>query len=442
MSDTGICSHCGLHKECRTGHCPGNYSEERDAKYMATQVCNEQLEAQLREAQAHCAALKEALQDSVDRGPPCPCCGAEDDETESAGLYPHTEGCIAWAALALPSGSEFLVEMERLRADRDIQRDAKQSYSRERDALKFRNGTLERKTEQQEASISMLLAERDAQKARSSELEKAHVEDQVLWHRTKHERDDLKARETECQKQTSGKLETFCGLKARVAELEVYSKVQTANAENACADVLRAWREREEALAKVKELQAQVDALKNEIAACNAGQDACSYRNAFVPRSELEKAQKEIERQRSVIEFQDFETSKLVNSEKRVLAAEYQNRGLQEAQQGLQELVCTLQSKLAACVETLKGLLVEGKDGRKHEPDCIGVHGYDCKAWCAATRELLANAAPQAEARDRRLRDEAITECAEHIANNCDDDDWRDWGRERLNALKSKAGES
>lgn len=48
---------------------------------------------------AQVAALREALLDAVDRGPPCPCCDAEDEQTESDGLYPHLENCIASAAL-------------------------------------------------------------------------------------------------------------------------------------------------------------------------------------------------------------------------------------------------------------------------------------------------------------------------------------------------------
>lgn len=51
-------------------------------------------------------ALVNALQHCIDLGPPCPSCGAEDEEMESDGLYPHVEDCQAWAALRLARGEK------------------------------------------------------------------------------------------------------------------------------------------------------------------------------------------------------------------------------------------------------------------------------------------------------------------------------------------------
>lgn len=58
------------------------------------------LRAEVVKARARNEVLKEALQHCVDIGPPCPSCGAEDEETEDAGIYPHADDCLAYRALS------------------------------------------------------------------------------------------------------------------------------------------------------------------------------------------------------------------------------------------------------------------------------------------------------------------------------------------------------
>lgn len=40
--------------------------------------------------------------------------------------------------------------------------------------------------------------------------------------------------------------------------------------------------------------------------------------------------------------------------------------------------------------DELRGLLVQGEDGQLHDPDCVGVFGYDCRErLCGGVRRAL-----------------------------------------------------
>lgn len=58
-----------------------------------------ELEARVEELKERSRLRGDALQHCVDLGPPCPLCGAEDEETENDGLYPHASGCPALTLL-------------------------------------------------------------------------------------------------------------------------------------------------------------------------------------------------------------------------------------------------------------------------------------------------------------------------------------------------------
>lgn len=61
---------------------------------------NRALHQRVEELKDRSRARGDALQHCIDLGPPCPLCGAEDEETESAGMYPHHTGCIGLTLLA------------------------------------------------------------------------------------------------------------------------------------------------------------------------------------------------------------------------------------------------------------------------------------------------------------------------------------------------------
>ncbi len=60
------------------------------------------------------------------------------------------------------------------------------------------------------------------------------------------------------------------------------------------------------------------------------------------------------------------------------------------------DFIAHARSDIPALIEEVKRLrealgstMVMGKDGQLHDHECIGVHGYRCKAWCIAAREAL-----------------------------------------------------
>lgn len=48
-----------------------------------------------------------------------------------------------------------------------------------------------------------------------------------------------------------------------------------------------------------------------------------------------------------------------------------------------------LQERVKRLEEALESVLVADEDGILHAPECIGIYGYKCKAWCADTRDAL-----------------------------------------------------
>jgi hypothetical protein len=47
------------------------------------------------------------------------------------------------------------------------------------------------------------------------------------------------------------------------------------------------------------------------------------------------------------------------------------------------------EARCAQLREALASTMVPDGTGGLHHHDCVGVHGYPCKAWCGETRDLL-----------------------------------------------------
>jgi hypothetical protein len=74
--------------------------------------------------------------------------------------------------------------------------------------------------------------------------------------------------------------------------------------------------------------------------------------------------------------------------------------------------VSRLQARVAELEEALEGCLTPDAKGVLHEPDCIGLQGYDCKVWCANTRAALSGSSDWLATHDAEVRRAALNEAA------------------------------
>jgi hypothetical protein len=87
--------------------------------------------------------------------------------------------------------------------------------------------------------------------------------------------------------------------------------------------------------------------------------------------------------------------------------------------------VAALRERVAHLESELRGTLVAGKDGQLHDPQCIGVHGYDCKPWCVSARDALSGSSDWLQKHDAEVRRAATEAAAETVRGycGCDPDD-------------------
>jgi hypothetical protein len=124
-------------------------------------------------------------------------------------------------------------------------------------------------------------------------------------------------------------------------------------------------------------------------------------------RAERDALKAEVERLRDCMDIRDEHITRLADRADRAdgligamrrdlqdLRAENATRAaftvsLEEALLRMEHRALKAEAQCAQLREALADTMVPDLTGGLHHHDCVGIHGYPCKAWCGETRALL-----------------------------------------------------